>query len=174
MNIRILVLMFVLVSCALLARAQRPPLRADELPDAPQATVSTLADNTAPPDFSELAARLPLPAPAPMLVAATPQPPRPKLLDKKFLALGLLVFGLTALDVETTQHCLQRGICEELNPTLPRSHWGMYAVNTPVNVAVMYFSYRRRRSGKWGWWLAPLVDIGAHTAGVGSNIRWVK
>ncbi len=174
MKIQIAVLLFAVMSCSVAVRAQHQPLMADELPDAPHLAASAVADNASAPDFSDLATSLPLPAPAPMLVAATPLPPRPRLLDRKFIALGILVFGLTALDVETTQHCLQRGICEELNPTLPRSHWGMYAVNTPVNAAVMYFSYRRRKSGKWGWWLAPVIDVGAHAAGVGSNIRWVK
>ncbi len=174
MKVRVTVL-FVGVLCALAARAQSASLLPGELPDAPHAAATTVAEDAPPADFAGALARLPLPttAAAPMLLAATPLPPR-KLMDKKFIALGLLVFGLTALDVETTQHCLQRNLCEELNPTLPRSHWGMYAVNTPVNAAVMYFSYRRRKSGKWGWWLPPVVDIGAHAVGVGSNIRWVK
>ncbi len=109
-----------------------------------------------------------------MLIVAEPvSAPKPKLMDKKFIALGVAVFGLTAMDLEFTQYCLHRGTCRELDPTLPNSHWGMYAVNTPTNVAVMYFSYRRRASGKWGWWLAPLIDIGAHVGGVGSNIRFL-
>ncbi|MFB3814275.1 MAG: hypothetical protein ACE14L_09190 [Terriglobales bacterium] len=159
-----------LVLCALAAPAQTAVINA-ELPNAP----GFVRDEAlAAPDLSAfMAVRAPLPGLPVSPLIAEPLPPKRKLVDKKFIALGILVFGLTALDVEMTQHCLKRRLCEELNPTLPRSHFGMYAVNTPVNAAVMYFSYRRRRSGKWGWWLAPVVDIGAHAAGVGSNVRWV-
>lgn len=98
--------------------------------------------------------------------------PRRKVIDRNFLLLGALTFGLTAADIELTQHCLKEKTCVELNPTLPHSRWGMYAVNTPVNLAVMYFSYRRKASGKGGWWIAPLVDAGIHGVGIGTNIRF--
>jgi hypothetical protein len=118
-------------------------------------------------------------APASIALTSPPYGPpaldrhsRPSVFDKKFLLLGALVFGLTAADVELTQHCLHAGTCYEMNPTLPRSRWGQYAMNTATNTAVMYFAYRRRASGKWGWWIAPLVDIGAHAGGIGSNIRF--
>jgi hypothetical protein len=114
----------------------------------------------------------PRPVLAAAIAPAPPEPAPPKVIDRKFVSLAALVFGLTVADVELTQHCLNAGTCYELNPTLPRSHWGQYAVNSATNAAVMYFAYRRRASGKWGWWVAPVVDIGAHSVGVGSNLRF--
>jgi hypothetical protein len=109
----------------------------------------------------------------PLFVIDSPNEPRHrKVMDRNFLLLAGLTFGLTAADVELTQHCLKEKTCVELNPTLPHSRWGMYAANTPVNLAVMYFSYRRKASGKGGWWIAPLVDAGIHGVGIGTNIRF--
>jgi hypothetical protein len=94
---------------------------------------------------------------------------QPKIVDKRFMTLGTLVFATTSLDMELTQHCLQRNQCIELNPTLPTSHWGMYATNTPVNAAVMWLSYKRRKSGHWDWWVWPAIDAGIHLYGVSTN-----
>lgn len=106
-------------------------------------------------------------------VLAEAEPTR-KVMDRNFILLGALTFGLTAMDVEMTQHCLHEKTCVELNPTLPHSRLGMYAANTPVNLAVMYWSYKRKAAGKKAWWVAPLVDIGAHAVGIGSNIRFLR
>jgi hypothetical protein len=107
-------------------------------------------------------------------VKGPPEQPRRKIMDRNFVALGALTFGLTAMDVEMTQHCLHEKTCVELNPTLPHSRIGMYAANTPVNMAVMYWSYKRKAAGRRAWWVAPLVDIGAHAVGIGSNIRFLR
>jgi hypothetical protein len=174
MHLRPLTLLTVPLLC--LVAAHLSAQSAALLPDAPHVVAANLGEITPdPPDVwcqSMLFSALPEPAAA--LLVASPPPPRPKVVDKKFITLGALVFGLTAMDMEFTQHCLQRHTCVELDPTLPHSRWGMYAVNTPVNVAVMYLAYKRRATGKWGWWLAPLIDIGAHAAGVGSNIRFLR
>ena len=109
----------------------------------------------------------------PMGVAESPEVPgRARLIDKKFVGLGVLVFGTTSLDMELTQHCLQRNTCIELNPTLPTSHWGMYATNTPVNAGVMWLAYKRRQGKHWDWWLWPAIDAGIHVYGVTTNARY--
>lgn len=100
------------------------------------------------------------------------QKPRGKVMDRNFLLLAGMTFAFTAADIELTQHCLREKTCIELNPTLPLSRWGMYATNTPVNLAVLYWSYKRKQAGKFGWWIAPLVDIGIHGVGIGSNVRF--
>jgi hypothetical protein len=114
------------------------------------------------------------PSPA-MLVVAVPkkiEEPRAKLVDKKFLGLGALVFATTSLDMEFTQHCLKANTCVELNPTLPTSHWGMYATNTPVNLGVMWLAHKRRAGGHRDWWIWPAVDAGIHIYGVTTNARY--
>lgn len=115
---------------------------------------------------------IPTPPPAPVGVAAAPEVPRRKIIDKKFVGLGVLVFGTTSLDMELTQHCLQRNRCVELNPTLPTSHWGMYATNTPVNLGVMWLAHKRRKGGHWDWWVWPAIDAGIHIYGVTTNYKY--
>lgn len=142
------------------------------LPDAPSAVQLASADVEPGADAFALPLR-----PSPVIstyVQGSVDQPRRKTMDRNFILLGALTFGLTALDVEMTQHCLHAGTCVELNPTLPHSRIGMYAANTPVNLAVMYWSYKRKAAGKRAWWVAPLVDIGAHAVGIGSNIRFLR
>jgi hypothetical protein len=110
----------------------------------------------------------------PVGVAAAPriEARQPKVIDKKFMALGVLAFATTSLDMELTQHCLQRQQCVELNPTLPTAHWAMYATNTPVNAGVMWLAYKRRKGGHRDWWIWPALDAGIHLYGVSTNARY--
>jgi hypothetical protein len=113
------------------------------------------------------------PPPAPVGVAAAPEvPTRAKVFDKRFVGLGLAVFGTTAMDMEFTQHCLKANTCVELNPTLPTSHWGMYATNTPVNLGVMWLAHKRRAGGHRDWWIWPALDTGIHVYGITTNARY--
>jgi hypothetical protein len=146
------------------------------LPNAPHVVAAELNPSPAP-SFSAVAGlqRFGSAAemqPASFMVAAPP--PTRKVIDRKFLALAIATVALTTMDVEMTQHCMAARTCYEMNPTLPNSRWGQYVENSATNAAVMYFSYRRRKSGKWGWWVPQAVDIGAHLVGVGSNIRFLK
>ena len=175
MRLRLLIVAAAVLFVCLCAHAQ---IIADAaLPSAPvpAATAVTEAAPAIPP--SNLSALPVLSAPAPVSLAIQPSvepaPPKRKVIDKKFIFLNAMTFALTTADIEMTQHCMAAKTCVELNPTLPHSRWGMYAVNTVTNTAVTYFSYRRRKAGKWGWWVAPAVDIGAHAVGVGSNLRFV-
>jgi hypothetical protein len=87
--------------------------------------------------------------------------------DAKFVTMNVLAMGLTIVDIEMTQHCLGNGTCQELNPLMPHSRAGMYAVNIPVNTAAMYLSYRLKAAGHKTWWIAPLAISGAHAIGAG-------
>ena len=164
-----LLLVSILVCAGVSAAAQNTAL-----PNAPSSTIEVAEAVPPVPDLGREPALRVAPAlmPAALVTAAEP-PARPKIVDKKFIILGALAFGLTSMDLEFTQRCLHRGTCVELNPTMPHSHLGMYAVNTPTNLAVMYLAYRRRSHGKKDWWVAPVIDIGAHVVGVGSNIRFL-
>jgi hypothetical protein len=147
------------------------------LPDAPHVVAADLGAVTPePPNVTRESAASPtLPPLTPAMLSLTQPAPPPQVrwMDKKFIGLGVAVFGLTSMDLEFTQHCLHQNTCRELNPTLPHSRLGMYAVNTPINLMVMYFSHRRRAEAKRAWWLAPAVDAGSHMVGVGSNIRFI-
>ena len=153
---------------------------AAELPNAP------LSDRPQPPvDLAELRYLGPPPAFDPGELAAQPvvlAPPvvsetvtakQKKVFDKKFAVLAGLAAGLTIADFEMTQHCLQRRTCVEADPLMPTSHAAMYASNIPLNAALFWWSYRRKEDGKRLWWLAPLMVVGSHAVGVGSNIRFL-
>jgi hypothetical protein len=161
---------------ALLVCVQTFPIYAQTnavLPDAPE-VAAPQGDEAVPAPLQ--AARLSVALrPLPEFAVASFATPavRSKIADRTFITVGALVFGLTAMDMEFTQYCLQRHTCVELDPALPQSHFGMYAVNTPVNVAAMYYAYHRRAAGRRWWWLAPAVAIGSHAAGVGSNARFL-
>ncbi len=153
--------MVLVLLCAAVATAQA-------LPDAPS-TVTGAADmKIAAPELN----------PAP--IAVQPFPPKPastadehrKVIDKKFMLLNGLVLATTAADMELTQACQNAGTCTEMNPTIPRDRWAKHMVNVPTNAAVMYWSYRWKKQGKRLWWVPPLVDIGVHAVGLGSNIRF--
>jgi hypothetical protein len=90
-----------------------------------------------------------------------------RVVDKKFIGMNALAMGLTVADIESTQHCLGNHTCRELNPLMPHSRAGMYAVNVPVNLGLMYVSYRLKASGRKTWWIAPLAISGSHAVGAG-------
>ena len=129
------------------------------------------ADPASAPDQSVLiAAKAEPPAYTPAYIkpieqvqAQTPK----RVVDKKFIAMSALAMGLTIADIERTQSCLGSHTCQELNPTLPRSRAGMYAVNVPLNAGLMYLSYRFKSSGKKKWWIAPIAIAGSHLVGAG-------
>jgi hypothetical protein len=97
-----------------------------------------------------------------------PAKPKPnRVADTKFIGMSALAMGLTIADIETTQHCLGDGTCRELNPVMPHSRVGMYAVNVPVNALLMYVSYRLKAGGHKTWWIAPIAISSSHAIGAG-------
>jgi hypothetical protein len=113
---------------------------------------------------------MPLPvAPAvmPRFVAATPEKAKPHVIDKKFIVMGVALMAFTVSDLEKTQSCLAHGTCVEMNPMLPHSRPGMYAVNLPINAAAMYLAYRLKAGGHRSWWLAPAIETAGHVVGTG-------
>ena len=107
------------------------------------------------------------------VIAETAPAKAKRVFDKKFAVLAGLAAGLTIADFEMTQRCLQRHTCAEADPLMPTSHAAMYATNLPLNAALFWWSYRRKQDGKRLWWLAPLMVVGSHVAGVGSNVGFV-
>lgn len=146
------------------------------LPDTPQpAPEVSIAPEGVAPSLSAIAQlpRLSL-AILPQHERLLPLAPPRRVLDRRYLSLAIATLALTSVDVEMTQHCMHAGTCYEMNPTLPNSRWGQYAANSATNLAVLYYSYRRKKAGKWGWWLPPAIDIGAHLVGIGSNVRFLS
>ncbi|MGZ4816764.1 MAG: hypothetical protein ACXVZV_15215 [Terriglobales bacterium] len=85
--------------------------------------------------------------------------------DRKFVITSVLLMGLTIADMERTQHCLGQHTCVEMNPMLPRSRAGMYAVNIPMNAAAMYLGYRLKSAGRKSWLIAPSLMTAGHLVG---------
>lgn len=152
---------------------------AGEFSDAPSATfvveaslpviTATELRLAAPPAFN-LAEGI---APPVAIERAAAPAPKKKVFDKKFAVLSILAAGLTIADFEMTQHCLQRRTCVEANPLMPTNHAAMYATNIPLNAVLFWWGYRRKEDGKRLWWLAPLMVVGSHAVGVGTNVRFV-
>jgi hypothetical protein len=88
-----------------------------------------------------------------------------RVVDTPFVAMSVAVMGLTIADIESTQHCLSNHTCTELNPMLPLSRAGMYAVNIPINAGAMYLAYRLKGSGHRSWWIAPAAVAAGHGVG---------
>jgi hypothetical protein len=122
-------------------------------------------------DLANLAApemALPMaPAVMPHFAPAEPQKKQQRVIDKKFIAMSIAMMAFTVSDLEKTQGCLARGTCVEMNPMLPRSRAGMYAVNLPINAAAMYLAYRLKASGHKTWWIAPVIETAGHVVGTG-------
>lgn len=90
-----------------------------------------------------------------------------RVVDAKFVTMSALLMGLTISDLEKTQHCLAAHTCVEMNPMLPHSRAGMYAVNVPINAATMYLAYRLKSAGRRSWWIAPVLETAGHLVGTG-------
>ena len=158
---------------------------AAELPDAPSSDsasspvdLAELRYRSAPSSFAAAAwIAQPIAVAQPIAIAQPIVAERPakqkKVFDNKFALLAGLAAGLTIADFEMTQHCLHRRTCVEANPLMPTSRAGMYVSNMPLNAALFWWSYRRKQDGKRLWWLAPLIVVGSHAAGIGTNIRFV-
>ena len=152
---------------------------AGELPDAPSTAFVVEASlpvitatelRVAAPPALDLAEAI---APPIVIERTRDSAPRRKVFDKKFAVLSALAAGLTIADFEMTQHCLQRHTCVEADPLMPTSHAGMYLTNIPLNAALFWWSYRRKEDGKRLWWLAPLMVVGSHAVGMGTNLRFI-
>jgi hypothetical protein len=158
---------------------------AGELPEAPSSDrpmppidLAELRDLGASPAFDAAAwVAQPTAVAQPIAIAqpiVSERPAKPKkVFEKKFALLAGLAAGLTIADFEMTQHCLKFRTCAEADPLMPTSHAGMYASNMPLNAALFWWSYRRKQDGKRLWWLAPLVVVGSHAAGIGTNLRFI-
>ncbi len=156
-------LSLLVVFCATFVTAQA-------LPDAPSAAVvKAVAEDAAAPALTATKLAVSPISPKP---PAENAPEQRKVIDKKFMLLGGLVLATTAADMEFTQACQDAGTCKEMNPTIPRERWAKHMVNVPTNAAVMYWAYRWKKQGKKLWWVPPLVDIGVHAVGLGSNVRF--
>ena len=104
---------------------------------------------------------------APYMRPMQSRPKTERVLDAKFVGVSAIAMALTIADIENTQRCLAKNTCTELNPLMPKSRAGMYAVNIPLNAGLMYLSYRLKARGNRAWWIAPLAISGAHGVGVG-------
>lgn len=151
--------------CAVSAFAAEPP-------NAPSSLLQPVEPTAALHELSGMPAFNLVESVAPPVIIEPPAPKR-RVFDKKFALLAGLAAGLTIADFEMTQRCLHRHTCVEADPLMPTSHAGMYATNIPLNAALFWWSYRRKEDGKRLWWLAPLMIVGSHAVGVGTNLRFI-
>ena len=98
-----------------------------------------------------------------------------KVWDKQFTAYTAALWVATVIDVESTQSALNSCTgCQELNPIFgdDPSRARMYAVAVPVNVGMMWLSYRWKKQGK-KWWMLPMIaPTAGHGIAAGFNFRF--
>ena len=86
--------------------------------------------------------------------------------DKKFVIASSLVVATSIYDVESTFHALDGcSTCKEGNPLMrpfvKRGRFVTYAFTAVVDTALIYTSYRMKKSGNKFWWLIPAeISIG--------------
>ncbi len=100
-----------------------------------------------------------------------------KTVDKKFVIVNGFMVGATIFDVETTFRGLENcSNCKELNPLMrPFVNSGRpatYAVETGVNTAIIYYSYRLKENGSKLWWAIPFAVGAVHSVAGSANLRF--
>lgn len=102
-----------------------------------------------------------------------------KVVDKKFLAVGVGLMLSIAYDIETTHRGLSScSGCREANPIagllISRNRPMAYAVGTAVNSVAIYITYWQKRKGHKTWWISPVAVTAAHTTLGTANMRFVR
>jgi len=96
----------------------------------------------------------------------TATPLRHRSIGSKFYLLNGLSFGMAALDVEMTQHCLATHKCREGNPLMPSSHAAALGISFSLVGSGTWVSYRLKKSQSRTWWIAPTGGIASHAVGL--------
>jgi hypothetical protein len=100
----------------------------------------------------------------------TSVPVRRRTLGPSFYLLNGLSFGIAALDVELTQHCISTHKCHEGNPLIPSSHAGALGISFALVGSGTWASYQMKKHESHIWWIAPISGIAGHTVGVTSGL----
>lgn len=96
--------------------------------------------------------------------AQLPDKPKPRVVDKKFIAVAAFSVGTAVLDVHSTRYCFNnnprcyegQGIFAGSRPSTAK----LTAVNAPMQAGILVGTYYLKRRGFKGWWLLP-VGFGA-------------
>lgn len=102
-----------------------------------------------------------------------------KVADKKFLFTSYFLVGTTVFDVETTFACMNKsGVkCKEgndlLGPLFNSGRPAVYTVEGAVDVGLITWSYKLKKSGNKLWWLPPLAFGAVHGLEGGFNLRFI-
>lgn len=86
--------------------------------------------------------------------------------NRTLVGLASVTAALAAADVEATQRCLAVGTCREMNPLVPKSRVGAYAVEGSVMAGVVGVAYALKRHSARGWWAPLIAASGAHAVGL--------
>lgn len=85
--------------------------------------------------------------------------PQPPVIDRKFVFLAGIHTAAMIADYETTQNCLVRHTCRELNPIFGSrypSRKRMYVIGGAIAAASTYGAYQLKKKKK-RYWFVPLV-----------------
>jgi hypothetical protein len=82
----------------------------------------------------------------------------------KEIALGAGIVGADVADIETTQYCLARHTCQELNPLAPIRRVRVYPVSLSFDLTAIIYAHHMRDTGHKFWWLES-VGLGSIHSG---------
>jgi len=91
--------------------------------------------------------------------------PKPPVADKKFVFLATIHTAAMIADYETTQGCIARNSCYELNPIFGSrypSRRRMYAIGGAITAASVYSAYSLKRKKKRYWFVPLLAGTAVH------------
>jgi hypothetical protein len=111
-----------------------------------------------------------------VVLYASSDPARPKILDRKFLLLAGMAAGATVFDVVTTTHCMSAYAgCQEGNPLLGShpSSAKIYGVSFSIFAGQMLASgwVRHKMPNRNLWMVPPIVATAGHGLAAVLNIR---
>jgi hypothetical protein len=87
----------------------------------------------------------------------------------RYFLLNGFNFGMAALDVGMTQHCIANHQCREGNPLMPSSLAGQIGVDAALAGYGSCLSYKLKKRRSKMWWLAPTTGIVAHGVGAATG-----
>jgi hypothetical protein len=100
-------------------------------------------------------------------------------MDKKFLALAVVLGAATVYDVESTFHAFAadsggREGNPLLRPFMKMGRPGGYGICVALDVGATYYAYREKRRGLRAWWVPSAVHALIHATAGTHNVLWSR
>lgn len=96
---------------------------------------------------------------------------KPKVVDKKFVALTIASIASAVADEEVTQYLVHKNPnLHEANPLLGDTRKTAYPVMAGFTAMSTYFSYRAKKAGDKTWLIPQVISVGVHGFAISWNL----